>query len=123
MAWVRSGDQPEQIKISFIISSKDHPELAAWVWRLPYRKTSHTIRDVLESAVKIAGGRETPEPNIESSTQLVVNSSQTEPQPVITGEVDVVEDGFNTAVSSAAAEIIGNFDTMFPGVDTPSNKR
>lgn len=122
MAWVRGGDQPEQIKVSFIVSSKDHPELASWIWGLPYRKTSHTIRDVLESAVKIAGGREVSAPITELLTPSVAAIDQQEPRQVVASEVGVVVDDFNTAVSSAAAEIIADFDTMFPGSDTPSKR-
>lgn len=52
MGWVREGSPPAITKVSFIVSAEDHPELAAWIWSLPYRKASSCIRDVLEVAAK-----------------------------------------------------------------------
>jgi len=54
MAWVRAGETPEQIKVSFIVSAKDHPEYPVQ-FGAPYRSTSKTLRDILSDAVKAAG--------------------------------------------------------------------
>lgn len=54
MRWIREGDSPDQIKISLVISAKEHPELAAFIWSLPYRGASKALRDILSSAVKSA---------------------------------------------------------------------
>ncbi len=51
MAWVRKGKFPEKIKVSFEVDSKTHPELAKFIWNLPYRSTSQVLRDLLSSAV------------------------------------------------------------------------
>lgn len=107
MAWIRDGESPEHIKVSFVISVKDHPELARFIWSLPYRGASKTLRDILSSAVKAAGGAFAAE---NDSVKPVT------PKPVVmkppmrdAGQQPDAED-----VSAAAAGIIGNFDRMFP---------
>ena len=53
MAWVRDGDAPDEVKVSFVVSKADHPELVEWLWGLPFRKQSAVIRDVLSEASKM----------------------------------------------------------------------
>lgn len=50
MSWVRDGQVPDEIKVSFVVKTADHPELAAWLWRLPFRKASSIVRNVLSGA-------------------------------------------------------------------------
>lgn len=53
MAWVRDGDAPDEVKVSFVVNKADHPELVQWLWGLPFRKQSSVIRDVLSDAAKM----------------------------------------------------------------------
>ena len=32
MAWVRDGDAPDEVKVSFVVNKADHPELVEWLW-------------------------------------------------------------------------------------------
>ena len=50
--WVRSGEPPDEIKVSFVVNSKKDPELAAWLWALPYRGTSASVRGILSAAAR-----------------------------------------------------------------------
>lgn len=52
MAWVREGDSPEVVKVSFNVYAKDNPELAQFIWNLPFRSTSKILRDLLDESVK-----------------------------------------------------------------------
>lgn len=116
MAWVRDGESPEQIKVSFVISVKDHPELARFIWSLPYRGASKTLRDILSYAVKAAGGADGTQDNPVESSRLDAGkpdaAKQAAPKRPVRTAVDqqpAVND-----VSAAAADIIGSFDRMFP---------
>lgn len=116
MAWIRDGESPEKIKVSFVVSTEEHPELAQFILALPYRGTSKILREILSSAVKNAGAlppvmnrpgriRESPAQEHESlapHTQIDVS------RPASGGPPGVNE------VSAAAAGIIENFDKMFP---------
>lgn len=53
MAWVRDGDTPDKIPVSFVVTKADHPELAEWLWSLPFRKQSAVIRNILSEASKM----------------------------------------------------------------------
>lgn len=96
MAWVRGGEPPEQFKVSFVVSAKDHPELARFIWNLPYRGTSQILRDILSSAAKAAG----------------VTADPAGEQPGEAGQAGNSPSGED--VSAAAAGIMQNFDKMFP---------
>jgi len=52
VAWVRDGDAPDEVKVSFVVNKADHPELVEWLWGLPFRKQSSVIRDVLSDAAQ-----------------------------------------------------------------------
>jgi hypothetical protein len=51
-AWVRGGEPPDEIKVTFVVNAKKDPELAAWLWGLPYRGTSASVRDILSAAAR-----------------------------------------------------------------------
>jgi len=53
--WVRGGEQPDEIKVTFVVNAKKDPELAAWLWALPYRGTSASVRDILSAAARRLG--------------------------------------------------------------------
>ena len=50
--WVRGGEPPDEIKVTFVVNAKKDPELAAWLWGLPYRGTSASVRDILSAAAR-----------------------------------------------------------------------
>ena len=60
MAWVRDGEAPDEVKVSFVVSKADHPELVEWLWGLPFRKQSAVIRDVLSEASKMVSSEAEP---------------------------------------------------------------
>jgi hypothetical protein len=53
--WVRGGEPPDEIKVTFVVNAKKDPELAAWLWALPYRGTSASVRDILSAAARRLG--------------------------------------------------------------------
>ncbi len=53
--WVRGGEPPDEIKVTFVVNTKKDPELAAWLWALPYRGTSASVRDILSAAARRLG--------------------------------------------------------------------
>lgn len=114
MTWVRDGESPKIIKVSFVVSAKDHPELARFIWSLPYRGASRALRDILSSAVKTAAaGRPATTASIpvEPAAQTAYETALTKPlaQAVVAQQQPGTGD-----VSAAAAGIIENFDRMFP---------
>ena len=52
MAWVRKGESPEVIKATFLVSAKEYPELAQFMWSLPYRSASKVLREIISHVVK-----------------------------------------------------------------------
>lgn len=115
MAWIRDGVSPEQIKVSFIVSAKEHPELARFILDLPYRGVSKILREILSSAVKAAAATAVqgqPDAQVDEGFRRPLDASgapsQT-PSRTQDGAPPVIGD-----VSSAAAGIIQNFDKMFP---------
>lgn len=54
-SWVRGGEPPDEIKVTFVVNSRKDPELAAWLWGLPYRGTSASVRDILSAAARRLG--------------------------------------------------------------------
>lgn len=63
-AWIRDGEAPNDVKVSFVVNKADHPELVEWLWGLPFRQQSTVIRAVLSEAAKmVASGADlTPPP-------------------------------------------------------------
>lgn len=115
MSWVRDGEQPKYQTISFQVSSEKHPELAKWIWGLPYRQASKMIRDVLEAAVKMAEAM--PDQKMLAPNALPVSGQGDQVPEKTSGVVPSdIQPVSNVNVSSAAAEIISRFDGMFPGV-------
>jgi len=51
-SWFRDGEPPDEIKVTFVVNSRKDPELAAWLWSLPYRGTSAFVRDILSAAAR-----------------------------------------------------------------------
>ena len=51
-SWLRNGEPPDEIKVTFVVNSRKDPELAAWLWSLPYRGTSAFVRDILSAAAR-----------------------------------------------------------------------
>lgn len=45
--WVRDGAPPEKLRVSFEIQLAKHPELVEWLWSLPNRNISASLRDAL----------------------------------------------------------------------------
>jgi len=125
MAWVREGESPENIKVSFVVSVKEHPELANFIWSLPYRATSKALRDILSAAVQQALQQQKDQgqqsarlvPAIESAPLFApqavaaIQTAQTA-EPVIQTVKPAQANA--ESVSHAAASIIQNFDKMFP---------
>lgn len=58
--WVRDGDAPDKVPVSFVVTKADHPELVEWLWTLPFRKQSEVIRNVLSEAAKIVSAEDKP---------------------------------------------------------------
>lgn len=52
-AWIRDGEAPDEVKVSFVVNKADHPELVDWLWGLPFRQQSAVIRTVLSEAAKM----------------------------------------------------------------------
>ncbi len=109
MAWVRTGESPEQIKVSFIVSVKEHPELARFILGLPYRSTSKTLRDILSDAGKAAEGASGEGGESDSGDLQAESPRVPRDKEIVAGSPPNTE-----AVSAAAAGIIEKFDRMFP---------
>ena len=52
-SWIRGGEPPDEIKVTFVVNSRKDPELAEWLWGLPYRGTSASVRDILSAAARM----------------------------------------------------------------------
>lgn len=117
MAWIRDGEAPKKIKVSFVVSAEEHPDLAQFILSLPYRGTSKILREILSSAVKNAStapvvmNRPTSQQGDDSG-----GPAETRPQGSDPEAPRTISDGppGADAVSDAAAGIIQNFDKMFP---------
>jgi len=104
-SWVRGGDPPDEIKVTFVVNSKKDPELAAWLWAMPYRGTSASVRDVLSAAARRLGLQASA--NVTSEAQQVapariptqVSTSTPQPTPDSRGP------------SSEAMDVQGTSDT------------
>lgn len=60
--WVRDGDAPDKVPVSFVATKANHPELVEWLWSLPFRKQSEVIRDILSEAAKMVSSGTVPMP-------------------------------------------------------------
>lgn len=60
-AWIRDGEAPNEIKVSFVVNKENFPELVEWLWRLPFRQQSAVVRNVLSEAAKIVSSNAEPE--------------------------------------------------------------
>lgn len=108
MAWVRGGTPPEQIKISFVVSSKEHPELAKFIWSLPYRGASKILRDILSAAVVASKSTDKhADDNAPMQAGHLVRQQSEHGIPTQNNNSGVSD------VSAAAASIMSNFDKMF----------
>ena len=124
--WVRGGEPPDEIKVTFVVNAKKDPELAAWLWALPYRGTSASVRDILSAAARRLGppasaavttdARDSTAP--EAVAPAGINS--TIPQPVAmapssmvkalqTDSDGVVHEGMTDAVAKLMREMDGEF--------------
>ena len=96
--WVRGGEPPDEIKVTFVVNARKDPELAAWLWALPYRGTSASVRDILSAAARRLGlpapAAVTPDPPRDSpATEEVAPADQnpTIPQPVAMAATSMVQ--------------------------------
>jgi hypothetical protein len=51
-SWNREGEVPRTQRVIITIDSESHPELARFVWGLPFRAGSKTLRDMLIKALR-----------------------------------------------------------------------
>lgn len=90
MTWERSGDMPPVIRHTIVINTKEHPELAKWLWGLPWGSGASTMREILSDAVKMA---------MEKSAQSGVSMA-----PVAAAPAPVAAPAAIPAVAAAASE-------------------
>jgi len=124
--WVRGGEPPDEIKVTFVVNARKDPELAAWLWALPYRATSASVRDILSAAARRLGlpasaavtpdARNSPAPAAEIQASKPPNL----PQPaamvpsskanVVQGDSDALgQDGMTEAVARLMREMDDEF--------------
>ncbi len=122
MAWVRKGKFPEKIKVSFEVDSKTHPELAKFIWNLPYRSTSQVLRDLLSSAVS-EDKKDTEDIEKKSVTSDFIEKSERhlmDEQKTTESPPSVVEENPKAkpaeeelSISKETAATINKIDSMF----------
>ena len=110
MAWVRDGDAPDEVKVSFVVNRANDPELLEWLWGLPFRKQSSVIRDVLSEAVKIVKSDIKPNteqvrPPLKTDTARTVHAT-----PVIATSNSSIK---GTGMTEATANILRNMRIDF----------
>lgn len=124
--WVRGGEPPDEIKVTFVVNAKKDPELAAWLWALPYRGTSASVRDILSAAARRLGLQapaavttdawDSPAP----AAMTPAGANPTTPQPVAMAPTSMVNDvqgdsdalgqeGMTEAVVKLMREMDGEF--------------
>lgn len=55
--WIRQGEMPSTQRFSMNVNVSVHPNLARWLWSLPYREGATEIKDALEQyAIQKFGG-------------------------------------------------------------------
>ena len=86
--WVRGGEPPDEIKVTFVVNARKDPELAAWLWALPYRGTSASVRDILSAAsrrlglpVPAAVTPDAPQDSPAPESVIPAGANPTTPQP------------------------------------------
>jgi hypothetical protein len=116
MAWIRDGAPPEQVKVTLLVSIKEHPELAKFILSLPYGQTSKILREILSAAVRSAGSTHAAmnRPSGQAAANQQEAASNGNPPAISTlGGNQNAQPGVGE-VSAAAVSIIENFDKMFP---------
>ncbi len=121
--WVRGGEPPNEIKVTFVVNARKDPELAAWLWALPYRGTSASVRDILSAAARRLGlpasvpatydAREpsaviqaSKPPNLPQPTSMAPSSKANDVQ----GDSDAMgQDGMTDAVAKLMREMDDEF--------------
>jgi len=104
VAWVRDGDAPDEVKVSFVVNKADHPELVEWLWGLPFRKQSSVIRDVLSNAAKMVSSEIVP-----ARPAVAGKPAQKE---VLSAHLNETPPG-STTMTEATAVIIRNMNRDF----------
>jgi len=107
-AWVRDGDAPNEVKVSFVVSKADHPELVEWLWGLPFRKQSEVIRDVLSKAAKMVSSGAAPAKSEEMQTR---KKPMLASAPAVTPSSETQLGG--GAMTAATAAILRNMQQDF----------
>jgi hypothetical protein len=125
--WVRGGEPPNEIKVTFVVNARNDPELAAWLWALPYRATSASVRNILSAAARRLGlpasasvttdaPRDSPAP----AAEIPAGRSPNLPQPAamvpsskandVQGDSDALgQDGMTDAVAKLMREMDDEF--------------
>jgi hypothetical protein len=124
--WIRGGEPPESMKVSFEVRKDKYPDLIAWLWNLLFRGASDVIRDALDQAVvsglasasTAAPARPRAAPVRESA--MSAPPSQSAPAPVATQPVAApshaqqeAEDGANTEMAGDVASLLMDMDKTF----------
>lgn len=119
MAWVRDGEVPNEIKITFVVSKDKHPELAEWLWRQPYRQTSAVVRDVLNGAVrKLKYGGPNPARVEDGGGLLQAGKRESISTPVahearISVASEGADQGENDGMADAVVQLMREMDSEF----------
>lgn len=106
--WVRDGDAPDKVPVSFVVTKADHPELVEWLWGLPFRKQSSVIRDILNEAAKMVSSGNVPARPVERQGQKKVGPTSA-PAVVATSETQPS----SAAMTEATAAILLNMRKDF----------
>jgi hypothetical protein len=113
VAWVRDGGAPDEVKVSFVVSKADHPELVEWLWGLPFRKQSSVIRDVLSEAAKMVSSQADPARSTVTGKQTQQDTplASAKVVPAVVASSGVLQSG--TSMTEATANIIRNMNRDF----------
>jgi len=125
--WVRGGEPPDEIKVTFVVNARKDPELAAWLWALPYRGTSASVRDILSAAARRLGlpvpaavTSDAPQESPAPAAVIPAGANPTTPQPAamvptsmvndVQGDSDALgQEGMTEAVVKLMREMDGEF--------------
>jgi hypothetical protein len=108
--WVRDPNAiPQEIRVTIVIDRDKHPELARWVWGLPFRQASGTLRDILSAAARQTSspGSSNQPPVAHRDHHPVSNKRETIHEPH--QNPMPVEDG----ITKEAASVMKSFREMF----------
>ena len=104
------------------MDSKTHPELAKFIWNLPYRSTSQVLRDLLSSAVS-GDKKDTEDIEKKSVTSDFIEKSERhlmDAQKTTESPPSVVEENPKAkpaeeelSISKETAATINKIDSMF----------